>query len=58
MCIGNTEAKWSRDRPRRKQEDNIKVCKINVEVINWIKLAQYRAQLWVFMNTVMNSYGQ
>jgi hypothetical protein len=43
-------------RPRRRWEDNIKMelREIGIDEMNWIQLAQDRAQWWASMNTVMN----
>jgi hypothetical protein len=43
-------------RPRRRWEDNINMNlrKMGIDGANWIQLAQDRAQLRAFVNTVMN----
>jgi hypothetical protein len=54
--VGKPEAKRLLGRPRRTWEDNIKLDlrEIGIDGANWIRLAQYRAQWWAFVNTVMN----
>jgi hypothetical protein len=56
VLVGRHESKRSRERPRRRWEDNIKLDlrEIWIDVANWIRLAQDRVQWWAFVNTVMN----
>jgi hypothetical protein len=51
-----TEGKRPLGRPRRRWKDNIKMDlkDIGIDGENWIRLAQDRDQLRVFVNTVMN----
>jgi hypothetical protein len=53
---GKPEGKRPLGTPRRKWEDNIKMDLIEIEYggMDWIDLAQDRAQLRALVNTVMN----
>jgi hypothetical protein len=52
---GKAEGKTLLGRPKRKWEDNIKVCikEIEHEDVGWINLAQHRDQLRAVVNTVL-----
>jgi hypothetical protein len=56
VLVGRPEGKRPLERPRRRWEDNIKMNlrEIGMGGASWIRLAQYRAQLWAFVSTVMN----
>jgi hypothetical protein len=56
VLVGRSEGKRPMGRPRRRWEDNIKLDlrEIGIDGVNWIRLAQDRAQRWAFVNTVMN----
>jgi hypothetical protein len=56
VFVGSPEGKRPLGRPRRKCENNIKldIGEIDIDVVNWIKLAQDSFRWRTFMNTVMN----
>jgi hypothetical protein len=56
VLVGSPEGKKPLGRPRRREEDNIKLDLrgIGIYGANWIRLAQVRVQWWAFVNTVMN----
>jgi hypothetical protein len=56
VLVGRPECKRPLGRPRRRCEDNIKMDlgEIDIDVANWIRLAQDRVHWWTFVNTVMN----
>jgi hypothetical protein len=60
MClwvwVGRPEGKRPLERPRRRWEDNIKVNlrEIEIDVANWIRLAQDRVLWRAFVSRVMN----
>jgi hypothetical protein len=60
ILVGKTEGKRPRGRPRRRLVNNIKM---DLRVIEWggmdfIQLAQYRAQWRDLVNTVMNLHKE
>jgi hypothetical protein len=56
ILVGKLEGKRPLGRPRLRWEDNIKFDRreIGWEVMDWIRVAQGRAQWLVLVNTVMN----
>jgi hypothetical protein len=56
ILVGRPEGKRPLGRPRRMGEDNIKMDlrEIEIDVANWIQLAQDRVQWRACVNTVMN----
>jgi hypothetical protein len=54
--VGRPEGKSPLGRPRRRWEDNIKMDlrEIDIDVANWIRLAQDRVRWRAFVNTVMS----
>jgi hypothetical protein len=56
VLVGRPEGKKPLGRHRRRWEENIKMDLMEIEIdgMNWIRLAQDRVQWWAFMNTVMN----
>jgi hypothetical protein len=56
VLVGRPESKRPLGRPRRRQEDNIKMDlrEIGIDGTNWIRLAQDRVLWRAFVNTVMN----
>jgi hypothetical protein len=54
--VGRSEGKRPLGRPRRRLEDNIKLCleEIGIDGANWIHLVQDRVRWRAFVNTVMN----
>jgi hypothetical protein len=56
LLVGRPECKRPLGRPRRRWEDNIKLDlrEIEIDVANWIQLAQDRFQWRAFVNTLMN----
>jgi hypothetical protein len=56
VLVGRPEGKRPLGRSRRRWEDNIKMGLPEMEIdgLNWIKLAQDRVQWRAFVNTVMN----
>jgi hypothetical protein len=56
ILVGKPEGNRALGRPRRGQENNIKMDlrKIGWEGVAWMHLAEDRDQWWDLMNTVMN----
>jgi hypothetical protein len=56
MLVGKPEGKRPLGKPRCRLEDNIRmdIWEIGWEVVDWIHLAQDRAQWQALMNTVIN----
>jgi hypothetical protein len=56
VLVGRPEGKRPLGRPRRRWEDNIKMSirEIEIDGVNWIRLAQDRVQWRAFLSTVMN----
>jgi hypothetical protein len=56
VLVGRTEGKRPLGRPSCRWEDNIKLYlrEIGIDGVNWIQLAQNRAQWRAFINTMMN----
>jgi hypothetical protein len=56
VLVGRPEGKRPLGRARCRWEDNIKMDlrEIELDVANWIQLAQDRVQSRAFVNTVMN----
>jgi hypothetical protein len=56
VLVGRPEGKKLLGRPRRRWEDNIKMClrEVGIDGANWIWLAQDRVQWRACVNTVMN----
>jgi hypothetical protein len=56
VLVGMPDGRRPLGRPRRRREDNIKMDlgDIGIDGANWIRLAQYRVQWRVCVNTVMN----
>jgi hypothetical protein len=56
VFVGMPDGKRSLGRPRRMQEDDIKLDlrSIGIDGANWIRLAHDRVQWRAFVNTVMN----
>jgi hypothetical protein len=56
VLVGRPEGKRPLGRPRHRWENNIKMDprEIRIDGANWIRLAQGRVQLRVFVNTVTN----
>jgi hypothetical protein len=54
--IGRPEDKRPLGRPKRRWEDNIKMelNEMEIDVANWIRLAQDRVKWRDFVNTIMN----
>jgi hypothetical protein len=55
ILVGKPEGKRPLGRPRRRREDNIKIClpEVGWEGINWIDVAQDRDRLWAVVNAAM-----
>jgi hypothetical protein len=56
ILVGKPEGKRALGRPRRRWEDNINLDlrELEIDEMNWIRLAQDRVQWRTFVNTVMN----
>jgi hypothetical protein len=56
LLVGKPEGKRPLGRPRRRWIDNIKkdLLEIELNVVDWIGLAQDRCRLRVLVNSVMN----
>jgi hypothetical protein len=54
VLVGRPEVKRSLGRPRRRQEDNIRMDlrEIGIDGANWIRLVQDRFQWRAFVNTI------
>jgi ribosome biogenesis protein Nip4 len=56
VLVGKPESKRPLERPRRREEDNIKMDlqKVGCESMDWIELAQDRDRWQALVNEVMN----
>ena len=56
VLVGKPEGKRPLGRPRRRLEDNIKVClqEVGGGCGDWMELAQDRERWWTLVSTVMN----
>jgi hypothetical protein len=56
VLVGRPKGKRPLGRPRHRWEGNIKLelREIEIDVANWIQLAQDRVQWWACVNTMMN----
>jgi len=54
VLVGRPEGNRPLRRPNRRWEDNINLREKVIDGANWIQLVQDKAQLRVFVNTVMN----